>query len=97
MCSIGNTFSINNNLFSDSKGKFKICNKEVVFREVASYFRKSYDYCCCCENCMYCFAFNFTIGQMVIHQINLFHKNVLWKVFLNTNYVGSELVSMEQF
>ena len=97
MCSIGNTFSINNNLFSDSKGKFKICNKEVVFREVASYFRKSYNYCCCCENCMYCFAFNFTIGQMVIHQINFFHKNVLWKVFLNTNYVGSELVSMEQF
>ena len=50
MCSIGNTFSINNNLFSDSKGKFKICNKESVFREVARYFRKSYDSRRCCEN-----------------------------------------------
>ena len=97
MCSICNTFSINNDLFSDSKGNFKICDKEGVFREATRHFRKSYDCCCCCENCIYFFALNFTIGQMVFHRINFFHKNVLWKVYLNMNYVGFELVSMEQF
>ena len=97
MYSIGNTLSINNNLFSDLKGTFKICNKEGVFHEVARYFRKSYDCCRCCENCVHCFAFNFTIGQMVFHRINFFHRNILWKVYLNTNYAGFELVSMEQF
>ena len=97
MCSIGNTFSINNNLFSDLKGIFKICNKEGVFHEAARYFRKSYDCCHCCENCVYCFPFNCTIGQMVFHRINFFHRNVLWKVYLNTNYVGLALVSMEKF
>ena len=55
MCSIGNTFSINKNLCSDSEGIFKNCSKEGVFHEVARYFRKSYDCCRCCENCIYCF------------------------------------------
>ena len=79
MCSIGNTFSINNNLFSDSKGIFKICNKDGVFREVARYFRKSYDCCRCSENCVNCFAFNFITGQMVSHRINFFLRNVYGK------------------
>ena len=97
MCSIGNTFSVNSNLFSDSKGNFKIYNKKGMFCEVARYFRKSYDCCRCCGNCIYCFAYNFTVGQMVFHRINFFHKNVLWKVYLNTNYIGLTLVSMDQF
>ena len=97
MCSIGNTFSINNNLFSDSKGISKNCNKEGVFFEVARHFRKSYDCCRCCENSVYCFAFNFTNGQMMFHRTNFFHRNVLWKFYLNTNCAGFELVSMEQF
>ena len=97
MCSIGNTFSVNSNLFRDSKGNFKIYNKKGMFCEVARYFRKSYDCCRCCGNCIYCFAYNFTVGKMVFHRINFFHKNVLWKVYLNTNYIGFKLVSMDQF
>ena len=97
MISVDNTFSINNNLFRDSNNRYKICNKERVFREIARYFRKTYGYCRCCQSCMYCFAFHFAIELVVFHRIIFFPENIMWKVYLNTNCVDFELLWLEQF
>ena len=87
--------SINNTFSSDYKGRFKICNNRGVYKEVARYFRKVYNVCCGCHDCSYCYAFNFVLGQLTFYRIELFPNNI-WKVFINTNIVGFEMVWFER-
>ena len=84
-----------NNTFSNCKGCFKICNKKGVYNEVARYFRNVYDVCRGCHNCKCCCAFNLVLHQLMFHRIELF-PNSLWKVYINTNIVGFEMVWFEQ-
>ena len=97
MCSICNTFRSIATFLVTQRVTLKFATKKVCFVKLQDILEKVTTAAVAVKIAYIFLHLILPLDRWCFHRINFFHKNVLWKVYLNMNYVGFELVSMEQF